>query len=70
MQPSASAGFSPTLNRFPSGRDQRISECGHQVCDAMRLSPPGMRDYCTNATQGRSERGVADGACLSTPSGE
>ena len=26
----------------------------------------GMRDYCTNATQGRSQRSVADGACLST----
>ncbi len=23
----------------------------------------GMRDYCTNATQGRSQRGVADGSC-------
>jgi hypothetical protein len=26
----------------------------------------GMRDYCVSATQGRSLRGVADGACLST----
>jgi hypothetical protein len=26
----------------------------------------GMRDYCVNGTQGRSLRGVADGACLST----
>ena len=26
----------------------------------------GMRDYCTTATQGRSQRSVADGACLST----
>jgi len=26
----------------------------------------GMRDYCTNGTQGRSLRNVADGACLST----
>ncbi len=26
----------------------------------------GMRDYCTTATQGRSQRGVADGACLAT----
>jgi len=26
----------------------------------------GMRDYCTSATQGRSQRGVADGACYST----
>ena len=26
----------------------------------------GMRDYCVSATQGRSQRGVADGACLTT----
>ena len=26
----------------------------------------GMRDYCVNATQGRSQRGVADGACYAT----
>jgi hypothetical protein len=26
----------------------------------------GMRDYCTNATKGRSLRGTADGACYST----
>ena len=26
----------------------------------------GMRDYCTNATQGRSLRGAASGACYST----
>jgi len=26
----------------------------------------GMRDYCANATQGRSLRGTAGGACYST----
>jgi len=26
----------------------------------------GMREYCTNATQGRSQRNVADGACYTT----